>query len=99
MSAYWQALLSTLEGKAADCAAWSLLRISIKKRSGCFLTPDMARRNIQRSAASFGVDGKQFVHPRHKSPRRLAGLDSSRSMLEGSDPAHALLDSPSSEAC
>jgi hypothetical protein len=35
------------------------------ERLGPFLTLDMARRNTQRSTASFGVDGKQFVHPRH----------------------------------
>ena len=37
----------------------------IEKRFGCFLTPDMARRSSQRFAASFCIDGKQFVHPRH----------------------------------
>ena len=31
MSAYWQALLSALEGKAADCAASILLRISSRR--------------------------------------------------------------------
>ncbi len=30
-SAYWQALLSALEGKAADCAASILLRISSRR--------------------------------------------------------------------
>jgi len=50
VSAYWQALLSALEGNATDCAAAILLRIS-SRRGGCFLTPDMARRSSQRSAA------------------------------------------------
>jgi hypothetical protein len=30
----------------------------IEKRSRCFLTPGMARRNSQRFAASFSIDGK-----------------------------------------
>jgi len=30
-TAYWQALLSALEGKAADCAASILLRISSRR--------------------------------------------------------------------
>ena len=34
----------------------------IEKRSRYFLTPDMARRSSQRFAASFCIDGKQFVH-------------------------------------
>jgi hypothetical protein len=47
----------------------------IKKRSGCFLAPDMARRNIQGFAASFGVNGKQFVHPRHnRICNRVSGI-------------------------
>jgi len=34
MSAYWQALLSALEGNATDCAASILLRISFKRGLG-----------------------------------------------------------------
>jgi hypothetical protein len=37
----------------------------IEKRSRCFLTPNMARRSSQRFAASFCIDGKQFVHLSH----------------------------------
>ncbi len=37
----------------------------IKERRGCFLTPNMARRNSQSSAASFSR--KQFVHSRPQS--------------------------------
>ena len=37
----------------------------VEKRLGCFLTPNMARGNTQGLAASFGVDGEQFVYPRH----------------------------------
>jgi hypothetical protein len=37
----------------------------IEKRSDCFLTPHMARRSSQRFAASFCIDGKQFVHLSH----------------------------------
>jgi len=74
-SAYWQALLSALEGKAADCAASILLRISSRKRSRCFLTPDMARRSSQRFAASFCIDGKQFVHLSHNQGcDRISGI-------------------------
>jgi hypothetical protein len=58
-------LLSALEGNATDCAALDLAADIIEKRSRCFLTPDMARRSSQRFAASFRIDSKQFVHPRH----------------------------------
>ena len=35
----------------------------------------MARRNTQRSAASFSFDTKQFVHPRHnRSCNRVSGI-------------------------
>ncbi len=35
----------------------------IEERLRSFLASDMARRNTQRFATSFGVDGKQLVHP------------------------------------
>jgi len=37
----------------------------IEKRSGCFLAPDMPRRSSQCFAASFCINGKQFVHLSH----------------------------------
>src|ERR1039457_3903007 len=47
----------------------------IEKRLGCFLTPNMARGNTQGLAASFGVDGEQFVYPRHdRSCYRVSGI-------------------------
>jgi len=65
VSAYRQALLSALDGKAMDCAASILLRISSRRGLSSFLTQSMTSRETNYSAASFGVDGKQFVHPRH----------------------------------
>ncbi len=65
VSAYWHALLSALEGNATDCAASTLAADIIEKRLRCFLTPDMTRRSSQRFAASFLIDGKQFVHLSH----------------------------------
>jgi len=47
----------------------------VEKRLGCFLTPIMARGNTRRLAASFGVAGGQFVHPRHnRSCHRVSGI-------------------------
>jgi hypothetical protein len=47
----------------------------IEKRSRCFLTPDMARRSSQRLAASFCIDGKQFVHLSHnRGCNRISGI-------------------------
>ncbi len=46
-----------------------------REEVGCFLTPNMARGNTQRLAASFSVDGEQFVHPRHnRSCHRVSGI-------------------------
>ena len=75
VSAYWQALLSALEGNATDCAASILLRISSRRGFRCFLTPNMARRSSQRFAASFCIDGKQFVHLSHnRGCNRISGI-------------------------
>jgi hypothetical protein len=46
-----------LEGKAADCGI-DLAADIIEKRLRSFLTPDMARCNTQRFAASLCVDSK-----------------------------------------
>jgi hypothetical protein len=37
----------------------------IQKMPGSFLTQSMTPSEINSSSASFGVDGKQFVHPCH----------------------------------
>ena len=47
----------------------------IEKRSRCLLTPYMTRRSSQRFAASFCIDGKQFVHLRHnRGCNRIPGI-------------------------
>jgi hypothetical protein len=55
VSAYWQALLSALEGNAKDCAAAIVAVDIIEKSSRCFLTPDMARRSSHPFAATFCI--------------------------------------------
>jgi hypothetical protein len=47
----------------------------IEKRLGGFLTPDMAPRGSQRFAASFRIDGKQFVRLSHnRGCNRISGI-------------------------
>jgi len=51
----------------------------IQKRLGCFLTPTMARGNTRRLAASFCIDGKQFVHLSHnRGCNRILGISATR---------------------
>ena len=65
VSAYWQALLSALEGNAMDCATSILLRISPTRGSSCFLTPGVAERSSQHFAASFCIEDTQSLHLGH----------------------------------
>ena len=51
-------LLRALEGNATDCAASIFATDIIQERLGSFLTTNMALRNAESFAASFGVDGK-----------------------------------------
>jgi len=67
-------LLSALAGNALDCAA-SIPSDLIQQGLGSFLTPDMPLRNTRRFASCFGINGKQFVHPRHdRSCNRVSGI-------------------------
>ena len=75
VSAYWQALLNALEGNAMDCCL-DLAADIIQERFGSLMTPDVARGNTQRLAARFGVEGEQFVHPRHnRSCNRVSWIE------------------------
>jgi hypothetical protein len=71
-------LASVAECAGRQCNGLRCLDLAtniIEKRLGCFLTPNMARGNPQRLAASFGVDGEQFVHPRYnRSCHRVSGI-------------------------
>jgi hypothetical protein len=74
-SAYWQALHKCAGRQSTGLRCLDLAANVIEKRSRCFLAPDMARRSSQRFAASFCIDGKQFVHLSHnRGCNRISGI-------------------------
>ena len=71
-------LASLAEGAGGQCNRLRCLDLAaniVEKRRGCFLTQDMAHRSRQRFAASFCIDGKQFVHLSHnRGCNRISGI-------------------------
>jgi hypothetical protein len=59
-SAYWQALLSALEGKAADCAASILLQIhTLSLRSG-WKVPHIRNAHVGAESAKWNLSDIQL---------------------------------------
>jgi hypothetical protein len=94
-------MLIALEGNATACAASILLRISSRRGLGSFVTQSMTPSETNHSAASVGVNGKQFIHPRHyRGCSRVSGIQLHRlkKLSSGMSPEFRLLEACSSRS-